>query len=98
MTIAKLVARIAFAIGEATFVFNQFVKKCVEVFFISPSIDDTGRRPNLQLWRSTMAKQLFYDPFDGWGDLAAKLNHVRIFSSKPAVHARHTKFILIKTR
>jgi hypothetical protein len=72
MTIAKLVARIAFAIGEATFVFNQFVKKCVEVFFISPSIDDTGRRPNLQLWRSTMAKQLFYDPFDGWGDLAAK--------------------------
>jgi hypothetical protein len=45
-----------------------------------------------------MAKQLFYDPFDGWGDLAAKLNHVRIFSSKPAVHARHTKLILIKTR
>ena len=36
-----------------------------------------------------MAKKQFYDTFEIWGDLAAKLTHsIRIFSSKPAVHAR----------
>jgi hypothetical protein len=36
-----------------------------------------------------MAKKQFYDTFEIWGDLAAKFTHsVRIFSSKPAVHAR----------